>query len=79
MRRLTGVRLASCSDLFGASNQLTGINFKKYEDIPVEATGTDVPKPIDKFDDSEVRVRINGREESRSPAPPPGDRGGRRG
>jgi len=30
----------------------TGINFKNYDDIPVEATGHDVPPPIDKFTDS---------------------------
>ena len=30
--------------LFGGGN--TGINFDKYEDIPVEATGDDVPKSI---------------------------------
>lgn len=31
-------------DLFGAGN--TGINFSKYEDIPVEATGDEVPPHI---------------------------------
>lgn len=31
-------------ELFGTGN--TGINFNKYEDIPVEATGDDVPSPI---------------------------------
>ncbi|KAL1140587.1 hypothetical protein AAG570_000517, partial [Ranatra chinensis] len=36
-------------DLFGNAN--TGINFKKYEDIPVEATGDSVPPHIDSFDD----------------------------
>lgn len=33
------------TQLFGA--QLSGINFDKYEDIPVEASGNDCPKPID--------------------------------
>ena len=32
-------------DLFGKHN--TGINFDKYEDIPVEATGQDVPKNVE--------------------------------
>ena len=31
-------------ELFGSGN--TGINFNKYEDIPVEATGNDVPSHI---------------------------------
>src|SRR5258705_12335007 len=29
--------------------QHTGINFEKYDDIPVEATGTGVPDPIQQF------------------------------
>jgi len=32
------------SELFGSCN--TGINFDKYEDIPVEATGYDCPQCI---------------------------------
>lgn len=36
-------------ELFGKHN--TGINFDKYEDIPVEATGQDVPKNIELFSD----------------------------
>ena len=40
-------------DLFGAPNdpskQATGINFDKYDDIPVEASGTGVPDPVNKF------------------------------
>ena len=32
-------------ELFG--NRSTGINFDKYEDIPVEATGNDCPKHIE--------------------------------
>lgn len=32
-------------ELFAASN--TGINFEKYDDIPVEATGSNCPPHID--------------------------------
>lgn len=31
------------------SKQHTGINFEKYDDIPVEATGAGVPDPINAF------------------------------
>lgn len=34
-----------CSELFAASN--TGINFEKYDDIPVEATGQNCPHHIE--------------------------------
>ncbi|KAK0728157.1 P-loop containing nucleoside triphosphate hydrolase protein [Lasiosphaeria miniovina] len=41
-------------ELFGTaddpSKQHTGINFDKYEDIPVEASGRDVPEPVIQFD-----------------------------
>ncbi|PIC38576.1 hypothetical protein B9Z55_010548 [Caenorhabditis nigoni] len=33
------------------AGQLSGINFDKYEEIPVEATGDDVPQPIGLFSD----------------------------
>ncbi|XP_055869294.1 putative ATP-dependent RNA helicase Pl10 isoform X2 [Biomphalaria glabrata] len=36
-------------ELFGAGN--TGINFDKYEDIPVEASGDNPPKHIEHFED----------------------------
>ncbi|TFL02016.1 P-loop containing nucleoside triphosphate hydrolase protein [Pterulicium gracile] len=40
-------------ELFGEINdpskQQTGINFEKYDDIPVEATGTNVPEPVLEF------------------------------
>ena len=43
-------------ELFGEpddpSKQHTGINFEKYDDIPVEATGAGVPDPITTFGDS---------------------------
>lgn len=36
-------------DLFGSGH--TGINFSKYEDIPVEATGVDCPPNVETFQD----------------------------
>ncbi|KAJ6486888.1 ATP-dependent RNA helicase ded-1 [Mycena sanguinolenta] len=36
-------------DLNDPSKQQTGINFEKYDDIPVEATGKDVPEPVTVF------------------------------
>lgn len=40
-------------ELFGDTSdptkQHTGINFEKYDDIPVEATGADVPEPVLSF------------------------------
>lgn len=40
-------------ELFGDASdplkQHTGINFEKYEDIPVEATGAGVPEPVHAF------------------------------
>ncbi|PHH78096.1 hypothetical protein CDD80_7389 [Ophiocordyceps camponoti-rufipedis] len=40
-------------DLFGTiddpSKQHTGINFEKYDDIPVEASGQNVPEPVHQF------------------------------
>lgn len=39
-------------ELFGNAN--TGINFNKYEDIPVEATGSDVPPHITSFEDVQL-------------------------
>ncbi|KAG2011336.1 RNA helicase [Coprinopsis cinerea AmutBmut pab1-1] len=40
-------------ELFGTpddpSKQHTGINFEKYDDIPVEATGAGVPEPVNSF------------------------------
>ncbi|KAL5084969.1 DEAD-box ATP-dependent RNA helicase [Trichoderma cf. simile WF8] len=40
-------------ELFGTaddpSKQHTGINFEKYDDIPVEASGRDVPEPVNQF------------------------------
>ena len=39
-------------DLNDPSKQHTGINFEKYDDIPVEATGAGVPDPITTFEGS---------------------------
>jgi ATP-dependent RNA helicase DDX3X len=40
-------------ELYGEPNdpskQHTGINFEKYDDIPVEATGAGVPEPVTEF------------------------------
>ncbi|KAI0244593.1 ATP-dependent RNA helicase ded1, partial [Massospora cicadina] len=45
-------------ELYGAAEdfdrQSSGINFSKYDDIPVEATGRDVPASITTFDESEL-------------------------
>lgn len=47
------VNLRMERELFGVaddpSKQQTGINFEKYDDIPVEASGTDVPEPVLQF------------------------------
>ncbi|XP_073836686.1 ATP-dependent RNA helicase bel [Musca autumnalis] len=40
------------AELFGTGN--TGINFDKYEDIPVEATGKNVPSNITSFEDVQL-------------------------
>ncbi|XP_055695064.1 ATP-dependent RNA helicase bel isoform X2 [Lutzomyia longipalpis] len=44
-------------ELFGTAN--TGINFNKYEDIPVEATGSHVPPHITSFDDIKLTEIIS--------------------
>lgn len=39
-------------ELFGVADPTkdnTGINFDKYDDIPIEASGTDVPEPTNRF------------------------------
>ena len=38
-------------ELFNSGHGPSGINFERYEDIPVEMTGTDCPRAIDGFDD----------------------------
>jgi len=38
------------NELFkGGHKEPSGINFDRYEDIPVEATGSDIPQPIEDF------------------------------
>jgi ATP-dependent RNA helicase DDX3X len=44
------------ADLFAGLN--SGINFDKYEEIPVEATGENCPAPISSFDDLELHEWI---------------------
>lgn len=36
-------------EIDASTTQRSGINFEKYDDIPVEATGTDVPEPLLQF------------------------------
>ncbi|EFO23907.1 ATP-dependent RNA helicase An3 [Loa loa] len=43
-------------DLFSGVN--CGINFDKYEEIPVEATGSDVPRPCTVFDELQLHPLI---------------------
>ncbi|XP_018594677.1 ATP-dependent RNA helicase DDX3X-like isoform X5 [Scleropages formosus] len=45
-------------ELFSGSN--TGINFEKYDDIPVEATGTNCPPHIESFHDVDMGEIIMG-------------------
>ncbi|XP_051563900.1 putative ATP-dependent RNA helicase an3 isoform X4 [Myxocyprinus asiaticus] len=45
-------------ELFAGSN--TGINFEKYDDIPVEATGTNCPGHIESFHDVDMGEIIMG-------------------
>ncbi|KAM9487294.1 DEAD-box helicase 3 X-linked a isoform 1-T1 [Clarias gariepinus] len=45
-------------ELFSGSN--TGINFEKYDDIPVEATGSNCPGPIENFHDVDMGEIIMG-------------------
>ena len=46
------------NELFSGSN--TGINFEKYDDIPVEATGNNRPPHIDTFHDLDMGEIIMG-------------------
>uniref|UniRef100_UPI0037E9ABCD ATP-dependent RNA helicase DDX3X-like isoform X1 n=1 Tax=Semicossyphus pulcher TaxID=241346 RepID=UPI0037E9ABCD len=45
-------------ELFSASN--TGINFEKYDDIPVEATGSNCPPHIESFHDVDMGEIVMG-------------------
>lgn len=44
-------------ELFSKS-ELSGINFKAYNDIPVTLTGKDIPKCIKKFSEAKLRPSI---------------------
>lgn len=44
--------------LFGGVTHKTGINFEKYEDIPVNLSGDDCPKAIDNFASSDLHALI---------------------
>lgn len=50
------VCLCVFSELFEICN--TGINFDKYADIPVEATGTNSPAPIDQVSQQKISKRF---------------------
>ena len=40
------------------TKQQTGLNFEKYDDIPVEASGHDVPDPLIKFDNPPLDAHL---------------------
>ena len=42
------------AELFGGKRQNSGIEFKNYDDIPVETSGEDVPAPISTFADMDI-------------------------
>lgn len=44
--------------LFGGVTHKTGINFEKYDDIPVSSSGDDCPKPIENFLSSDLHPLI---------------------
>ena len=45
-------------DLFGQAHVKSGINFDKYEEIPVSTQGNNVPHPIDNFATSQLHALI---------------------
>jgi ATP-dependent RNA helicase DDX3X len=45
------------SKLFGNQHN-SGINFKNYDDIPVEVSGSDIPSPIESFDKSDMDALV---------------------
>ena len=51
------LNIAHHRDLFGS--KLTGINFEKYDDIPVKPTGEDCPESINSFSDCKFSDIIN--------------------
>ncbi|WVQ85995.1 ATP-dependent RNA helicase ded1 [Cryptococcus sp. DSM 104549] len=63
-------------ELYGEANdglhQSTGINFDRYADIPVEATGTGVPEPVTEFTNPPINpVLLENIEFSRYTTPTP--------
>ena len=56
--RYANVLIPLFRELFGNAN--TGINFEKYDDIPVEATGEGCPKHIQAFQDCKFSPIIQG-------------------
>jgi len=42
------------AELYGEYKNNTGINFDKYEDIPVEVSGRDIPPPFNRISDLEL-------------------------
>lgn len=62
-------------ELFGTADdakfQSTGINFDNYDDIPVEASGNDVPEPISTFEPEAPAAAEDGEvpEDGAAPAP----------
>ncbi|KAI9218350.1 P-loop containing nucleoside triphosphate hydrolase protein [Blastocladiella britannica] len=42
------------AELFRSTHVTTGINFAKYDDIPVEASGTGVPEPVLAFENAKL-------------------------
>jgi len=55
--RIKDVELLKDEELFQTMN--TGINFDKYDDIPVEASGQDCPAPLAMFSDANLGSIIN--------------------
>ncbi len=51
-RAVQVVKIVHARELFGGMS--SGINFEKYDDIPVEATGESPPKPIYEFSDCKL-------------------------
>ena len=42
------------ADYFSSAGENTGINFGKYDDIPVETSGRDIPEPVEDFTEENI-------------------------